>query len=264
MTSPHPLRGVHTANFNGLLDGLGIGLAVSTYQAGLVVLVRADPAGLETVFRPFDRPMGLALDGNRLAVGTAHEVHEFYNVPGAARARQADDRRDACYLPRRSHTTGDVRVHELAWVGAEAVIVNTRFSCLCTLDGVHSFVPRWWPPFLTALVPEDRCHLNGLAVVDGRPRYVTALGRTDTEGGWRANKRDGGVVLEVPGGGVVAAGLSMPHSPRWHDGRLWVLQSGTGGVGTVDPRTGRYEPVAELPGFTRGLDFHGPFAFVGL
>jgi uncharacterized protein (TIGR03032 family) len=95
-------------------------------------------------------------------------------------------------------------------------------------------------------------------------RYVTALGRTDTPGGWRESKADGGVLLDVPSGEAVAGGLSMPHSPRWHDGRLWVLESGKGELGVVDLPAGRIETVAQLPGFTRGLAFAGSYAFVGL
>src|SRR5262249_30533390 len=142
--------------------------------------------------------------------------------------------------------------------------VTPRFPCLCTVDGVHSFVPRWRPPFVTALSPEDRCHLNGLAVIDGRPKYVTCLGRSDTVQGWRPSKVDGGLLLDVDGGAEVAGGLSMPHSPRWYGGRLWLLDSGHGGLGWIDLTTGRHERVVELPGFTRGLDFCGPVAFVGL
>jgi uncharacterized protein (TIGR03032 family) len=151
----------------------------------------------------------------------------------------------------------------MAWAGDELWVVNTRFSCLCTLDPAYSFVPRWRPPFVSALAAEDRCHLNGLCLVDGRPRYVTALGETDTAGGWRADKPHGGVVMELPGGEVIARGLSMPHSPRWHDGRLWVLESGTGELHVVD-RDGRRSAVAGLPGFARGLVMAGRHAFVGL
>jgi uncharacterized protein (TIGR03032 family) len=117
---------------------------------------------------------------------------------------------------------------------------------------------------VTALAPEDRCHLNGLGLRDGRPRYVTALGETDTAGGWRANKKDGGLLLDLESNEVVLRGLSMPHSPRWYGGRLWLLESGTGTLGYVDEAAGRYRPIAELPGFTRGLDFCGRLAFVGL
>jgi uncharacterized protein (TIGR03032 family) len=143
-------------------------------------------------------------------------------------------------------------------------LVNTRFSCLCSLDTANSFVPRWRPPFVSALAAEDRCHLNGMAVVDGRPAYVTALGKTDAARGWRDNKRNGGLLLSVPKGDVVIEGLSMPHSPRWYRGNLLLLESGTGSLGVVDQKAGRYEPVAELPGFTRGLDFCERYAFIGL
>jgi uncharacterized protein (TIGR03032 family) len=160
--------------------------------------------------------------------------------------------------------TGDTRVHELAWVGDELWAVNTRFSCLCTLHAEYSFVPRWRPPFITALLAEDRCHLNGLALVDGNIKYVTALGETDTPHGWRPGKAHGGCLIDFASPEVVSRGLSMPHSPRWHDRRLWPLESGTGRLVRVEPASGRVEPVAEMPGFTRGLALCGPYAFIGL
>ena len=160
--------------------------------------------------------------------------------------------------------TGDIRVHDLAFAGGELWLVNTRFSCLATLDDTFSFVPRWRPPFVSALAPEDRCHLNGVAIVDDAPRFVTALGTTDEPGGWRANKNEGGVLLDVDSGEIVVSGLCMPHSPRWHEDRLWILESGRGALGVVDLDDGTVETVAQLPGFTRGLAFAGPFAFVGL
>ena len=149
-------------------------------------------------------------------------------------------------------------------MAGELWAVNTRFSCLATFDGVHSFVPRWRPPFVSALSPDDRCHLNGLAVSGGRPLFVTAHGRTDDANGWREGKVGGGIVIDVPSGEVVLSGLSMPHSPRFVDGRLWLCDSGSGRVLVADPDTGAVETVAELPGFTRGLAFAGRVAFVGL
>jgi uncharacterized protein (TIGR03032 family) len=114
------------------------------------------------------------------------------------------------------------------------------------------------------LAAEDRCHLNGLAIKDGQPRYVTALGDTDTAGSWRANKPQGGCLMVVASGEMICRGLSMPHSPRWHDGRLWVLESGTGRLLLVDAANGHRQSVAELPGFARGLAMCGPNAFIGL
>ncbi|MCU0878147.1 MAG: TIGR03032 family protein, partial [Pirellulaceae bacterium] len=143
-------------------------------------------------------------------------------------------------------------------------LVSTRFSCLATLSPDYSFVPRWRPPFISAIAAEDRCHLNGLAMVDGQPQYVSALGTTDTRDGWRADKPHGGCILDVPSGEFVTRGLSMPHSPRWHGDQLWVLESGTGSLLRVDRDTGRRETVIELPGFTRGLALVGPIALIGL
>jgi uncharacterized protein (TIGR03032 family) len=267
------LRSVHTTTFADVLDHFSISLLVTTYQAGKLVLLRADRGVVNTHFRSFPKPMGLAVEGNRLAIGTDREVWEFHNVPAAAAKVEPAGKHDACFLPRLGHATGEVLIHEMAWVtspsegGGESSalwFVNTRFSCLCGLDRVHSFVPQWRPPFITALAPEDRCHLNGLGLVNGQVRYVTALGETDTAGGWRANKKNGGILLEVPSGAVLLRGLAMPHSPRWYQGKLWLLESGTGTLGTVDLSAGRYEPVAAVPGFTRGLDFHAGLAFLGL
>jgi uncharacterized protein (TIGR03032 family) len=253
-----------TESFVALLHELGASLLVSTYQANKLLVVRAAGGGLSTLVRTFERPMGLAVDSRRLAIGTRNQVWQFCNAPDIAPRVEPAGAHDACFLPRSSHVTGDIGVHELAWTHEGLWIVNTRFSCLCTLHPDYSFVPRWRPPFITALAAEDRCHLNGLAIVDGQPKYVTALGETDTAGGWRANKPQGGCLMEVGSGEVISRGLSMPHSPRWHDGRLWLLESGTGQLVLVDPATGRRQRVAELPGFARGLALSGPFAFVGL
>lgn len=263
--APEPLRAVHTTNFPALLRQLGVSLLVTTYQAGKLVIVREEGDHLNAHFRVFLAPMGLALDGGRLAIGTQVQVHEYVDVPTVAAKLDPPGRHDACFLPRSSHHTGNIQGHEMAW-GAEGAlwVVNTRFSCLCTLDRSASFTPQWKPPFVTALEPSDRCHLNGLAMVDGRPRYVTALGETDEASGWRANKSKGGIVMDVTSGEVIARGLSMPHSPRWHGGRLWICESGTGTLGIIDMKSGKYEPIAEVPGFTRGIDFVGNLAFVGL
>src|SRR5262245_58465342 len=253
-----------TESFVTLLRHLGASLLVTTYQANKLLVARAAGNGLSMLVRTFDRPMGLAVDGGRLAIGTRKEVWFLRNAPDIAPRIEPAGHHDACYLPRSCHVTGDLGVHEVAWASDELWLVNTRFSCLCTLHPDYSFVPRWRPPFITSLAAEDRCHLNGLAMIDKQPRYVTALGTTDTPGGWRADKPHGGVLMEVPGGEVVARGLSMPHSPRWHDGRLWVLESGTGQLVLVDVATGRLQTIATLPGFTRGLALCGPYAFVGL
>jgi uncharacterized protein (TIGR03032 family) len=261
--APVELRGIHSASFAPLLQQLGISLLVSTYQAGKVLVVRAEGNGLNTLCRDFEAPMGMAVTADELMIGTRQHVWNYHRHQIPARMKPAG-RHDACYLPRLAFVTGNIQVHEMAWAGPEIWIVNTRFSCLCTLNGRHSFLPRWQPPFITELASDDRCHLNGLGIRDGQPRYVTCLGVSDTGGGWRSNKARGGCLIDVPSGEMLAQGLSMPHSPRWHLDRLWFLESGEGSLAVLDHSSGRPQAVAQLPGFTRGMDFYGPIAFIGL
>lgn len=255
-----------TPGFPAALAHLGASLLVTTYEANRLVVVRADRDGaLNTHFRAAPKPMGVAVAPGRIALGTRTEVWELRDVPAATARLEPRDAHDACFVARHRQVTGDVAVHELAFGDAgELWLCATAFSCLATLDPDRSFVPRWTPPFVSQVAPGDRCHLNGLCVVEGAPRFVTALGRTDEPGAWRAGKADGGVLLDVASGAEVAAGLSMPHSPRVHAGRLWVLESGKGELGVVDVATGAVEVVAQLPGFTRGLAMAGDVAFVGL
>ncbi|PSF32485.1 TIGR03032 family protein [Aphanothece hegewaldii CCALA 016] len=259
-----PLRSIHTSNFPQILNHFGISLVVSTYQAGKLIALRADGNVINTHFRVFNKPMGLAGDQNRLAIGTNSQILQLKNVPAVAAKIEPQGKHDACYLLRSCQVTGDIDIHEMAWANDELWFVNTRFSCLCTLDPEYSFVPRWRPKFVTAYSPEDRCHLNGLGMVDNQPKYVTALGTTDILNGWREKKANGGVLIDVETQELITQGLSMPHSPRWYNGHLWVLESGNGSLAKVDRNTGKLETIATLPGFTRGIDFCGKLAFIGL
>ena len=181
------------------------------------------------------------------------------------RGRLIDESFDACFVPRVLHTTGDLRTHDVGILSnGEPIFINTLFNCLATLSETRSFTPVWIPPFVDKIVPEDRCHLNGLAMKDGRPAYVTAASLSNTIDGWRDRTNGGGVVIDVKTGDIVCTGLSMPHSPRIHNDVLWVLNSGTGELGCVNVKDRKFEPVAFCPGFARGLAFHGKYAFVGL
>jgi uncharacterized protein (TIGR03032 family) len=253
-----------TDSFVELLHRLNASLLVSTYQANKLLVVRASNQGLNTLVRTFDKPMGMAVDGSRLALGTRKEVWFLRNAPDIAPQVEPVGMHDACFLPRLSHITGDLGIHEVAWCGNELWLVSTRFSCLATLSPDYSFVPRWQPRFITTLVTEDRCHLNGLAIENGQPSLVTALGTTDFKDGWRVDKPRGGCIIDVTSGEFVARGLCMPHSPRRVKGRLFVLESGTGSLLDVDLTSGRREVISRLPGFTRGLVVCGSIAFVGL
>lgn len=266
-----PLRSVHTSNFPDILAQLNASIFVTTYQAGKLVILRGDGVVLNTHFRNLNKPMGLACEGGKLAIGCSIDVWEFHNVPAVCQKLDDSDdyptaeaNHDACFLPRRSHCTGDIQIHEMAWVDDELLFLNTAFSCIAKRSDENSFEPIWRPSFIRQYVPGDNCHLNGLAIRDGQVRYVTALGETDEPGAWRQNKRDGGILIDTDSGEIMTRGLSMPHSPRWYHDKLWLLESGDGTIGTIDLGTGKYESIAQFPGFTRGISFVGPLAFIGL
>lgn len=244
-----------------ILTHLNASLLVTTYQAGKLLVLGVQDGKMVISFLDYDQPMGLAVSPKRLAVGTRRQMHFLV---AAHETLRGQGEYTGCYVPRMSAYTGSIHGHDLAWGREGLWVVNTLFSCLCTLHDQYSFVPRWRPPFISQLADEDRCHLNGLAMVDGMPRFVTAMAETDTAAGWRPTKATSGVVMEVPSGEVRCRGLAMPHSPRVYQDRLWVLNSGYGSIGYVDGATGRYEAVEGMPGYTRGLAFAGQFAFVGL
>jgi uncharacterized protein (TIGR03032 family) len=258
------IRYAHSPAFASLLERLRISLLVSTYQASKLVVIGTYQGALALSFHNFDQPMGVAIGEKMVAVGTRTQIWILRSAPQIAPKVDLAGKYDSCFLTRASHVTGEIRIHEMAWSGSELWIVNTLFSCLCTVDERYSFVPRWQPPFVSALASEDRCHLNGLAVVDGKAKFVTALGQTDTAQGWRTDKASGGCLIDVESGRTLVQELAMPHSPRVYGNRLWLLDSGRGQVVTVDATTGKTQKVAELPGYTRGLAFYESFAFVGL
>jgi uncharacterized protein (TIGR03032 family) len=259
-----PFASVSTQTFGRALERTGSSILISTYQTNRLVCARVKQGSLNTHFRVYDKPMGIAVAPGRIALGTRTDVWDLRDMPEAGAKLEPPGSHDACFLPRNRHVTGEIAIHELAFAAGELWVVATAFSCLATLDGSHSFVPRWTPRFISSLVPEDRCHLNGVAVRDDQVAHVTALGATDAPAGWRAQKADGGVLIDVASSEVAIGGLSMPHSPRWHAGRLWLLESGKGALCVADLDAGSVEVVAELPGFTRGLAFLDGIAFVGL
>jgi uncharacterized protein (TIGR03032 family) len=256
---------VHTSELPSFFNSLGISLIVSTYQAQrLMTLSSATGEKMFMLMRVFERPTGLAFKHDEMAAVTRRQIW-FFRDPGVIRDLEGNPLPyDCCLVPRCSHVTGDISGHECAYQEDELIVVNTRFSCLCKLSREWSFVPFWHPPFISEVTPEDRCHLNGLVMGRSGPRFVSALAETNTKEGWREHKADGGLVIEVESGEIVTRGIAMVHSPRWYDGRLWVLESGTGELQVVDLDTGKRSVVARFPGYLRGLAFYDRYAFVGL
>lgn len=240
-----------------------LSLGLTTYQAGKLFLLGLQPNGRLSVFeRTFNRCLGLWSNGQTMWMSSLYQMWRFENVlePG-----QVADNYDRFYVPQIGYTTGDLDIHDVAVEDSGRVVfVNTLFGCLATLSDTHSFVPLWKPPFISRYAAEDRCHLNGLALENGKAKYVTAVSRSDVADGWRDRRHDGGVVIDVTTNEIIAEGLSMPHSPRVYRDKLWLLNSGTGYFGYVDRKSGRFEKLAFCPGYLRGLAFHGDYAIIGL
>lgn len=237
-------------------------LAFTTYQAGKVFFIGLQPTGKISIFeRNFERCMGLWAGNSRLYLSSLYQLWRFEN---ALESGQLHNGYDCMFVPQVGYVTGDLDVHDLVVDSSDQVIfVNTLFNCLATISEKYSFIPLWKPPFISKLAAEDRCHLNGLAMREGKPHYVTAVSQSDVVDGWRDRRRDGGCLIDINSNEIILQGLSMPHSPRWYQGKLWLLNSGAGFFGYADLERGVFEPVAFCPGYLRGCAFIGDFAIVG-
>lgn len=253
-------------HFSEWLASLNHSLAFTTYGTGKVIFIGARTDSKISVFeRSFSRCMGMGVSDNTrsMLISAEYQIHRLDNI--LPEGTSSPDGMDATFAPHQSWVTGDLDIHDIGFgEDGKPVFINTLFNCIATVSDGFSFKPLWKPPFISRYAAEDRCHLNGMALEGGQPRYVTAASRSDTADGWRDRRAGGGIVLDVASGEVIVGGLSMPHSPRLHAGKLWLLNSGTGEFGFVDRVAGAFIPVAFVPGFARGLTFIGGHAVIGL
>lgn len=255
-----------TDNIPKILCDLDATIAISTYQAGKVIFISAiDENTVTQLPRDFNKPMGIAVKNDFMAIASLGEMSLFKNIPELANDYPIQPKTyDKLYFPRATYHTGMVDIHDVAFTKNEIIGINTQYSCICKIDENYSFTPFWKPSFISELVPEDRCHLNGLAMSDDEPLYVTALSQTDTHDGWRAFKTNGGVLIHVPSNKIILENLAMPHSPRVYNGKVYVLLSATGQLLKFDPDTNQKEIVADLGGFVRGMSKIENYLFIGL
>lgn len=256
-----------SSGFAEWLSSVNASLSLTTYQAGRLFFVgRKADGGVRAHERFIEQCQGLWTDGRSLWTSGLYMLWRFENMlrEGETTAAGADRK----FVPVEGRVVGRIDVHDIGLGevdgAARPVFVNTLYNCLATVSDTASFRPLWRPRFVSALAAEDRCHLNGLAMDGSRPAFVSAVSRSDVADGWRDRRHDGGVVIDVAGGEIVASGLSMPHSPRLYDGRLWLLNSGTGEFGSIDLADGTFMPVCFCPGYARGLAFVGRHAVIGL
>lgn len=262
----NPFTYQHTRSFAQILFALKSSLVLSTYQTGKVVMFSPrDDSRMIQLPRNFQKPMGVASHDTHLAVAGLHEIVLMHRSQNAAKTYpNKPDVYDAIYLPRSTWYTGAVDTHDICYGKGGLWAVITQFSCIAQLDPRFSFLPKWKPNFITDLKPGDRCHLNGMTMKDGMPKYVTALGRSDEPGGWRANKLNGGILMDVDTQEILLDGLAMPHSPRLVGDEIYYLQSAVGELWKYHVPTGSNERICEVPGFARGMSFYQNFLFIGL
>jgi len=286
----------YSDNLPHILSQLGVSLALTSYQSQRLILVRAKAGKLETKLKAFPRPMGLYADENRITIGTLNQVVDFQKSDAAlsdvvdgkldrfeelpTKLQQDDDfdddivaeRReqvqaikaaDALYVERTTLMTGMINIHDIAWGNDGLWVVNSIFSCLSKLSAQHSFIACWKPSFISELKPENRCHLNGMALLDGEPRYVTAFSQSDASESWRDREINEGVLIDIKNDRVIKDDIPLPHSPKCHQGKVYYCASGDGEIHVYDPQTDNVDVLCKLPGFTRGMVFIGDLMIVG-
>jgi len=254
----------YSQNIVEFLKQTNLTILLSTYQTNKIMIIGQENDQFDLRYKNFPRPMGMCTKDGKIYAGLGHGIYQFANYNGVAQKLEGGNKFDACYMPQNIHFTADIDIHEMEYCQDELYFINTKFSCLCVKEPNSSFKPIWKPPFISLLQPVDKCHLNGFCTRDNEPRYVTALGHTDEPLGWRANKANGGLLMDIKTNEILVEGLSMPHSPRWHQNKLYLLESGNGAISYFDFKTKKVVQIATVPGFTRGLDIVGDFAFIGV
>jgi uncharacterized protein (TIGR03032 family) len=256
----------YTAEFGRLLQRTKSTLAISVYQAGKILLFDTDESGnLKITPISYPKPMGICSDGNKLAIATINELHIYKDEPQLAK-KLSSEQRDFkhLYFPRQTFHCGMIDLHDIDFVNQRITGVNTLFSCICQFDDEHNFTPIWKPYFISENTPEDRCHLNGMAQVDGKLKYITALGHQDKPGSWRKDITNSGILMDIPENKILVDGLAMPHSPRWYNGKIYLLESAKGELVEIDPISFKKTTKARLNGLVRGLTIVDGLAFIGI
>jgi len=261
-----PFSSSYSPQLPELLLKLQCSIGISTYQAGKLLFISPkDENSLSMLPRSFNKPMGFELNGNKLVLATKDEVIVFEDSKDlATHYPNKPNTYNSLFTPRVTFHTGQVDMHDIAFGKDGIWAINTSFSCLCQINGSFNFIPRWQPPFITEMVSEDRCHLNGMVIIDGKPKYVTMLGKTNTAQGWRETIVDGGLLMDVETNEIILDKLAMPHSPKMHNNELYMLLSASGKVIKVNIAEKTYETIKQFDGFCRGMDIYGDFMFIGM
>lgn len=250
--------------FREWLHEESISLALTTYSGSkLIIIGPGQNGGTVVAERDFERCMALYVEGSEaIWISSGYNVWKLENglLPG-----QDLEGWDRVYIPRASHVTGSVDIHDLAKTNDGTLYgVITSYNCIASIGKERgSFAPHWKPPFIKEVSGSgDRCHLNGFCLEDGELAYASIVGVSDEIDGWRAHRAAGGIIIDIRNNEVVAEGLAMPHTPRIYNNELWFLEAAKGWICKIDLATKKLERVLWRPGFLRGLRFYKHYAFV--
>jgi uncharacterized protein (TIGR03032 family) len=255
-------------NVPELLQKLNCSIAISTYQAGKLVFISAkDENSLTQLPRNFQKAMGIAEDhkNDKLALACKDEIIVFKNSTELAHYYpKSPNKYDALYMPRATYHTGALDIHDLSFgKNEELYAVNTLFSSIVKIDSNYNFTPFWSPPQIDKITGEDRCHLNGMAMQKGIPKYATAFNNGNTAQSWRDKITESGVIYDIEKNKIIARNLAMPHTPRIFNNELYVLLSATGELVKINKDNGSYEVIVKIGGFVRGMSLHKDYLFIG-
>ncbi|WP_320033518.1 TIGR03032 family protein [Halarcobacter sp.] len=251
-------------SFSRILHELNSTLVISTYQAEKVIFLSAQSSNqLIQLPRTFTSPMGLAYDRNKLAIATKTNIITLSSIEKQVLLKK-QNKYDAYFIPTASFYTGYSHLHDIAFGKDKLFAVNTNFSIVGTVNIDFNFTPYWKPNFIKNINGGDQCHLNGLAMENGEPGYVTAFSTTDEPKGWKNTDFKQGVLINVKTNKIVQKNLNIPHSPRFYKNKIYFLESAKSKLNEYNPMTGETTTVIELNGFARGMDIIEDIAFIGI
>lgn len=235
------------------------------FSIGIVKDGRDNQDKLSLWMTHFNRPMGIHAGKKTIWVSSSGNLWRFDNSGGYEEIDSQLGPFDSQFVPRLAYFSNDIDTHDICTDANDKLYyVSALFCCICIPSVDHSFKVWWKPPWISKIAPEDRCHLNGICARDGEPRYVSAVCMLDSKGAWRENRIGKGIIYDIKEDKVVCEGLTMPHSPRWNNGKLWLLESGSGWFGYVDFDTKQFVKKVWIAGFLRGLSFVGnKYAVIG-
>jgi len=261
---------VHKPSLPGWMKDNNCTFVITSYKSHTLIFLGVRNDTIYTYTMMQERPTGIAIKDDKLYVSNIGNIVTYVNR--GAIETPLNGMFDTNYCVKNINVSAHIDVHDICVSddcqsnkSSETLFYcSTGLNSICTPSDKYTCNIYWTPPWIKLNDKgnppnEDRCHLNGLCCLDGKPKYVTAVCMRDYLGAWQEHMNEG-VVYDVVENKVVCDKLIMPHSPRVYKNKIWILESGSGYFGYIDG--GKFIKKTFLPGFLRGLDFIGNFAVI--